>query len=62
MALRSKQKKKKQNTALTFYFTFLRFEDYDVGIPKYSMHVYAEKNVDFKDGASLLEFYALTSE
>lgn len=22
------------------------------------MHVYAEKNVDFKDGASLLEFYA----
>ena len=28
----------------------------------HSMHVYAEKNVDFKDGASLLEFYALTSE
>lgn len=27
MALRSKQKKEKQNTALTFYFTFLRFED-----------------------------------
>ena len=26
------------------------------------MHVYAVKNVDFKDGALLLEFYALISE
>ena len=31
-------------------------------IPKHSMHVYAVKNVDFKDGALLLEFYALISE